>query len=334
VSRLLSLYPARWRERYGDELLDALSAHPLTLHGRLDVIRGAVDAHLHPELVQADGMPVPAGGYMRGPVHASRRVGIRLFLAATATAAFWTAAALVMVESRLYGGASLQGTLLLIGMVALIGVMWDRAGRSVPVGICAAAVAFTSVALIQAGWPSQDLDPGSELLVLYLVAAVGGLGVCAALLSRSARTWSVWQPMVLTTMLGACYLLGFTRGISLTLAMLGLVSLRQAVPSLTVRRASAAIAAGMLVVALVTVTAAATSTWMPYQGYLLACRGDRTTCFEHADKTVRRIAAEHAGAAVTHLEMMANGTFQVCWTAPVASDRGCWFTTQYGGGPP
>ena len=50
MSRLLGLYPAAWRERYGDELLVLLEDHPATVLDLLDLFRGAVDAHLHPQV--------------------------------------------------------------------------------------------------------------------------------------------------------------------------------------------------------------------------------------------------------------------------------------------
>ncbi len=48
---LLWLYPRRWRQRYGDELAAMLAAeHGFSLRVLLDVVRGALDAWLHPEL--------------------------------------------------------------------------------------------------------------------------------------------------------------------------------------------------------------------------------------------------------------------------------------------
>ncbi|HET9083894.1 MAG TPA: hypothetical protein VFN41_05765 [Candidatus Limnocylindrales bacterium] len=44
----IRLYPRAWRERYEDELLDVLGFRPLTVTTRLDLIRGALDAHVHP----------------------------------------------------------------------------------------------------------------------------------------------------------------------------------------------------------------------------------------------------------------------------------------------
>ena len=43
---LLRLYPRRWRERYGDEYALILGATPPGLDTVLDVVRGAVDAHV------------------------------------------------------------------------------------------------------------------------------------------------------------------------------------------------------------------------------------------------------------------------------------------------
>jgi hypothetical protein len=57
---LLRLYPAAWQRRYGEELEDLLGMRKLTFSLALDLARGALNAHLHPELLQ----PAlhPAGG--------------------------------------------------------------------------------------------------------------------------------------------------------------------------------------------------------------------------------------------------------------------------------
>jgi hypothetical protein len=55
MSRYLALYPRAWRERYGDELEGVLEAERLGLRGGLDLLRGALDAHLHPAMPS----PVP-----------------------------------------------------------------------------------------------------------------------------------------------------------------------------------------------------------------------------------------------------------------------------------
>lgn len=47
-ARYVGLYPRAWRERYGDELEALLEANHLGLRSRVDLVRGALDAHLHP----------------------------------------------------------------------------------------------------------------------------------------------------------------------------------------------------------------------------------------------------------------------------------------------
>jgi hypothetical protein len=46
--RLLSLYPEAWRERYGEEMSALLDETPTSVSGTLDLLRGALSAHLRP----------------------------------------------------------------------------------------------------------------------------------------------------------------------------------------------------------------------------------------------------------------------------------------------
>lgn len=50
MKSLLRLYPRRWRERYGAELEAFLDATPWSPRLLLDLLKGAVDANLHPDL--------------------------------------------------------------------------------------------------------------------------------------------------------------------------------------------------------------------------------------------------------------------------------------------
>ena len=47
MSILIRLYPSEWRERYGDELALLLEDRPPGPYDSLDLLLGAVDAHLH-----------------------------------------------------------------------------------------------------------------------------------------------------------------------------------------------------------------------------------------------------------------------------------------------
>lgn len=51
---LLRLYPRSWRDRYEEEFLVVLTARPFSLFEGIDVLRGAIDAHLHPQFGTTD----------------------------------------------------------------------------------------------------------------------------------------------------------------------------------------------------------------------------------------------------------------------------------------
>jgi hypothetical protein len=51
---LLRLYPASWRARYGEEFALVLQGQRVSLGLLLDVIGGAVDAHLHPQVLASN----------------------------------------------------------------------------------------------------------------------------------------------------------------------------------------------------------------------------------------------------------------------------------------
>jgi hypothetical protein len=53
---LVKLYPRRWRERYGAELADLVAAQPVSIAAAVDLIGGAIDAWLHPQVIPP---PVP-----------------------------------------------------------------------------------------------------------------------------------------------------------------------------------------------------------------------------------------------------------------------------------
>ena len=48
---LLRCYPRTWRDRYEDEFRAMLEQIPVSLPVLFDLLRGALDAHLHPRLV-------------------------------------------------------------------------------------------------------------------------------------------------------------------------------------------------------------------------------------------------------------------------------------------
>ena len=62
---LLRLYPSPWRQRYEEEVGALLEDSPFTAAVVVDVLRGAFDAHLHPELVTPSLVAVTGSGQIR-----------------------------------------------------------------------------------------------------------------------------------------------------------------------------------------------------------------------------------------------------------------------------
>lgn len=66
MSRLVALYPRAWRDRYEVELLNLMTERPPTPRDRFDIVRGAVDARLHPQVASAtpdgSGLGIRIGG--------------------------------------------------------------------------------------------------------------------------------------------------------------------------------------------------------------------------------------------------------------------------------
>ncbi len=54
MNRLLRLYPAVWRDRYGAEFEALLADRPPGLRDRIDIVRGALDARLRPQLADRE----------------------------------------------------------------------------------------------------------------------------------------------------------------------------------------------------------------------------------------------------------------------------------------
>lgn len=146
MSGLIRLYPRRWRDRYGLELEDLLASRPPSLRDHVDLVLGALDAWLHPELVS------PADG---SRARADRPVGARPALAAVAA---------------ILGGA-----------LAIAGSLLMNAARPGPFGyreeplalvLILLAVGVTAVAALAAARPAQ-LGPARAMLGLASLSIFG-----------------------------------------------------------------------------------------------------------------------------------------------------------------
>jgi hypothetical protein len=112
---LLRLYPRAWRLRYEDEVRDLLQARRPSRRDRLDLLRGALDAHLHP----AEPSVVPA-------------------FASLSAGAMWTVAALVTASQAAppdWPGYVIEGLpfgLIGVGcLVVALGGLWVRLGDGI-----------------------------------------------------------------------------------------------------------------------------------------------------------------------------------------------------------
>ena len=56
---LLKLYPPRWRRRYGEEMHALIGAQRFSIGNTIDLIAGAIDAWIHPQMI-AGGQSAPA----------------------------------------------------------------------------------------------------------------------------------------------------------------------------------------------------------------------------------------------------------------------------------
>ncbi len=65
---LLRLYPAAWRARYGDEFAELLASRPPRLSDQLDILLGALDARINPQLgaAPASELALPGDRSVRG----------------------------------------------------------------------------------------------------------------------------------------------------------------------------------------------------------------------------------------------------------------------------
>ena len=200
---LLRLYPAPWRERYGDEFAELLSARPPGPRDRLDIIRGAVDARLHPQVAAT---PLPRVASTRDRI---------LALAAVTSGALFSAWAAVLVAFMPrwseFDGATVDSALIglsyaaglfgaMIAMVVLFGVAFrhvEDLGSVGAIGAVIAATGFMLFAWESGAWAVILLNVGTLVMSPGLARAVG---------------WPVALLMVTATVTVGAAMFGFIGG--------------------------------------------------------------------------------------------------------------------------
>ena len=164
---LVWLYPARWRVRYGDEFAAVLDSQRASVGLVLDLIGGAIDAHLHPQVL---------------PSHSNQFLNPNQGEDTMTTAMFERCAAggpkLSPAERRF---ASTLAILSALAMASLYLVL-TKIFRQAPAvqAVIYASVFFTSSIRVQMAYlrnrsrTAQALILGAELAAMYLFM----LGAC------------------------------------------------------------------------------------------------------------------------------------------------------------
>lgn len=170
-SRLVRLYPAPWRARYGEEFEALLESRRLTPLDALDVVRGALDARLQPRHL-GDRPPNPTRAL---------RVG---------------GAAAVLAGILWPGGLALQA----------LGEAWLGIGIAAHVlGTLALLVALIALSSAQATGRQALVWAAAVIPMLGCLAILGALVTPFAFdpLLGDGDGWEIWFIGVLTTLVGS-----------------------------------------------------------------------------------------------------------------------------------
>src|SRR5689334_16463793 len=217
--RLLRLYPRAWRDRYGDEVASVLSEHRVTYWTALDLVLGALDAHLHGDLLPRRLVSM---------AHRMRSSEITIFCAFVLFCIAWLPLSLVrdplpIWQDALAAHPELLIALTLLGIAALIATLAILVG-GVPLVVSALAQSITArrwwllalfavpilavaalvvVRLADIPWSSvsqsgmlsmrQPIALQIGLILLPLVAIGGSAAAVAAAIGRSELSLSMFR---------------------------------------------------------------------------------------------------------------------------------------------
>jgi hypothetical protein len=150
MTRLVRLYPAAWRERYEVELKALLDERPPDVLDRLDIIRGAIDARLHPQGRHDPPEPAESLGGLRLAGSVATIGGV---LWALASIGFYGAPYINDLGYKDSGSVALVGaTAAAVTGLAAVMIIRLMADRSVVLWGSAAAIALGAIGLALP-WP-------------------------------------------------------------------------------------------------------------------------------------------------------------------------------------
>lgn len=175
---LVRLYPRPWRERYETEFLAMLASRSPSAGDRVDIVRGAIDARLHPQL-SGDGEP------SRDRTPAERVAAV----ASLAAGALWLAwFGLIVRDFRGWGAGEPENQALMVVLSAFAGltlavahvfVAYAAQGAMRPIGGIGASIAAVAFVFTAFGGGSSAFFAliGSAMLA----GALAGRGLPVAL---------------------------------------------------------------------------------------------------------------------------------------------------------
>ena len=309
MSRFVRLYPATWRARYEVELRDTLSSRPLTVRDRWDLVRGALDAWVHPELVEPVAGELALAGHGSFEAHHRADMPWIPFLGVLAATSLAMAALQVLIRPHgLWGEQHPQSVLLTVATLALGTVFWLQ--RAAPLtrlgGIAMIAI---TLLLVGHGWDGDHLTPAIGLGVGGAIAGLGG-----SVHARPGRLTGL-ALMGLGVSLATVVQMGAVRGTAVVLLGYAFVALRMAAPGLWSRRVMAlgGAAAGVLLAGCVMTALAWADPWSAHDGYALGCHVDPATCQRVADTMAPAIRSHFPSGRVLAIEVRADGMVWACW---------------------
>lgn len=189
MTALLRLYPRDWRERYGEEFLALLEERPPDALDHVDIVRGAIDARVHPQQRPASAAPDPAKGRV-----SDRWLGVATTLGAVILVAGLVVALngpMVIDDGGTYrdGGAAIP---FLIVAFVLLAVGMLRASLLLPSRAEGGRAGAVLAAFFGVWWSAMIW-----MLGLWIVASIGIVALAVA-----ARRSGVWGRLDTSLVLG------------------------------------------------------------------------------------------------------------------------------------
>ncbi len=205
IGLLLRCYPARWRERYGDEFATLLAERPIGPFDAADVLLGALDAHLHLRGLGA------ASTHRKGFAMSLRIGGY----AAIASGILWL---IVLVGNALNDGSDSGSPILglavvaatVLTLIALIGLSAFQARRQPVLTWAAFAIPAIGAVVALLGTVLVAIRGDSDAAVIGGLSAwwIASLGLLTLLVGSALFAIATWQTRSLSRRAAALLAIG------------------------------------------------------------------------------------------------------------------------------